>query len=92
MIRTLIRPEMVYDREGARAALGLTKTTLARELRLGRLRCAKRAGRYFVLGEWLLDWLRAGEVQRSRESGTSASSSTSSSAQERSGSDRSAGT
>jgi hypothetical protein len=42
----------------------LTRTTLNRELRLGRLRVAKRAGRYFLLGEWLLSWLRNGEVPR----------------------------
>jgi hypothetical protein len=53
--------------ESARAALGLTKTTLGRELRLRRLRCAKRAGRYFILGEWLLEWLRAGELTHTKE-------------------------
>ncbi len=58
--------EAVYDLEAARAALGLTKTTLSRETRLGRLRCSKRAGRIYVLGEWLLEWLRAGEVHKSR--------------------------
>jgi hypothetical protein len=59
-----ILPTAVYDLEAARIALGLTKTTLNRELRLGRLRVAKRAGKYFVLGEWLLEWLRTGEVRR----------------------------
>ena len=62
----LVRPGAVYDLEAARIALGLTKTTLNRELRLGRLRCAKRAGRYFLLGEWLLQWLSEGEVDRSK--------------------------
>jgi hypothetical protein len=28
------------------------------------LRCSKRAGRYWILGEWLLEWLRGGEVRR----------------------------
>jgi hypothetical protein len=55
----------VYDLETARAALGLTRTTLNRELRLGRLRVAKRAGRYYILGDWLLQWLRSGEIRRS---------------------------
>jgi hypothetical protein len=62
-------PTAVYDLEAARLAFGLTKTTLGRELRLGRLRVSKRAGRYFLLGEWLLEWLRAGELRR-RNSGT----------------------
>jgi hypothetical protein len=62
-----IAPNAVYDLEAARIALGLTKTTLNRELRLGRLRVAKRAGRYFVVGRWLLEWLCAGEVHRGRK-------------------------
>jgi hypothetical protein len=62
-----ILPDAVYDLEAARTALGLTKTTLSRELRLGRLRCSKRAGRIYVLGEWLLEWLRAGEVHKSHQ-------------------------
>lgn len=65
----VILPTAVYDLEAARLAFGLTKTTLSRELRLGRLRVAKRAGRYFILGDWLADWLRGGEVQRSRCAG-----------------------
>jgi hypothetical protein len=54
----------VYTIAAAQLALGLPKTTLGREIRLGRLRVSKRAGRYFLLGEWLLDWLRGGEVSR----------------------------
>jgi hypothetical protein len=38
--------------------------TLPREIRLGRLRAAKRGGRYFLLGEWLLAWLRDGEIRK----------------------------
>jgi hypothetical protein len=65
----LIRPTAVYDLEAARLALGLTKTTLNRELRLGRLRAAKRAGKYYLLGAWILAWVRGGEVRRSRATG-----------------------
>ena len=64
----IIVPTAVYDLEAARSALALTRTTLNRELRLGRLRVAKRAGKIFVLGEWLLAWLRAGEVRRNGQS------------------------
>jgi hypothetical protein len=42
----------------------LRKSTIRREVRAGRLRVAKRAGRYFLLGEWLLEWLRGGELTR----------------------------
>jgi hypothetical protein len=54
----------VFSLDMARRVLGLTGSTLRREIRLRRLRVAKRAGRYFLLGEWLLEWLRAGEVRR----------------------------
>jgi hypothetical protein len=59
-----IRPNAVYDTECLRATLLLTKSNLAREIRLRRLRVAKRAGRYFVLGIWVLQWLRDGELRR----------------------------
>src|SRR5262249_56467854 len=45
-------------------ALNLKAGTLPRELRLRRLRYAKRAGRVLILGEWVMQWLREGEVQR----------------------------
>lgn len=57
-----ITPDQVYDLVSARAALGLPKNTLPREIRLGRLRVSKRAGRYFILGQWLMEWLRDGEI------------------------------
>ncbi len=52
----------VYSPEEARRALGLKKSTVAREVREGRLKVAKRAGRYYLLGEWLLAWIRSGVV------------------------------
>jgi hypothetical protein len=64
----VIIPTGVYDLEALRIGLGFRPSTLPRELRLGRLRVSKRGGRYFVLGEWLLEWLRAGEVSRPRKS------------------------
>jgi hypothetical protein len=63
----VINPRAVYSKEGAQKALGLTKTTIGREIRLERLRVSKRAGRYFILGAWLLEWLEGGEVTRSEE-------------------------
>ena len=43
---------------------GWTLNTIKREIRAGRLRAAKRAGRLYVLGEWLLEFFRNGEVVR----------------------------
>jgi hypothetical protein len=61
-----IEPNAIYTLETARAALGLAKATLGREVRLGRLRVAKRAGKYLILGSWLLQWIESGEVRRRR--------------------------
>jgi hypothetical protein len=67
-IRHLIESNAVYSLESARAALGLARATLRREIRLGRLRVSKRAGRYYILGCWLLQWLQAGEIVHDRQS------------------------
>jgi hypothetical protein len=61
---TEIKPEAVYGLKDAREALGVRPGTLPREIRLGRLRSSKRAGKVFILGEWLLEWLRDGERKR----------------------------
>ncbi len=52
----------VYDVGGAQRALRLTKSTIRREVREGRLRVCKRAGRYYITGEQLLAWLHSGEL------------------------------
>jgi hypothetical protein len=67
VIRTEIKPNEVFDREGAEQALGLTKSAIAREVRLRRLRASKRGGRWYFLGAWLLEWLRKGELRRKGE-------------------------
>jgi hypothetical protein len=63
-----INPDAVYTLESARMIFSppLAKHTLRREIRLGRLRVSKRGGRYFILGAWLLEWLKGGEVRRYR--------------------------
>ena len=57
-----IDPTAVYFVDQARQVLRLRASTIRREVREGRLRIAKRAGRYYLLGEWILEWLRAGEL------------------------------
>jgi len=42
---------------------GLKATSVRREVRLGRLRIAKRCGRYYCLGQWVLQWLGEGELK-----------------------------
>jgi hypothetical protein len=65
----VIDPHAAYTIASLREALGLTKTTVAREVRLRRLRVSKRAGKYFVLGAWVLQWLRDGEAHREQVPG-----------------------
>jgi hypothetical protein len=60
----VIDPRAVFTVEQARSTLQLAKNCLPREIRLGRLRVAKRAGKYLILGSWLLEWIEAGELPR----------------------------
>lgn len=59
-----IDPHAVYLVDQARAVLRLRASTIRREVREGRLRISKRAGRYYLLGEWLLEWIAGGELPR----------------------------
>jgi hypothetical protein len=61
---SIIDPKAVFTIESARSTLGLAKHCLPREIRLGRLRVAKRAGKYLILGQWVLEWIEAGELPR----------------------------
>jgi hypothetical protein len=64
-----IHPTDVFTLAGARAALHLTKTTIRREVREGRLRISCRAGRRWLLGRWLIEWLEGGELPREHANG-----------------------
>jgi len=61
---SVIEPNSVAGLQVWSAILGLPKSCLARETRLGRLRFCKRAGRRWILGRWLLEWLEDGEVRK----------------------------
>lgn len=63
----VIDPTAVYFVDDARQILRLKESTIRREVRGGRLRVAKRAGRYYLLGEWILEWNRSGEVRRTSQ-------------------------
>jgi hypothetical protein len=64
VVPVVIDPNAVLLAEDVRRLLRLRTSTLRREIRSGRLRVCKRAGRYFFLGQQLLDWLRGGELSR----------------------------
>jgi hypothetical protein len=60
----VIAPTAVYSVDDARRLLRLKQSSVRREVRAGRLRVSKRCGRYFLLGQWLLAWIREGELPR----------------------------
>jgi hypothetical protein len=62
----IIDPNQVFGVEQLCQTLGLARGCIPREVKLKRLRASKRAGRYFFLGEWVLDWLRDGEIRRGK--------------------------
>jgi hypothetical protein len=60
----VVAPTGIYTVDEARQIFRLRQSTIRREVREGRLRISKRAGRYYLLGRWLIEWLEAGEVRR----------------------------
>jgi hypothetical protein len=66
----------VYFADDVRRIFGLKNSSLRREIRLGRLRVARRCGRYVFLGEWLIQWVRDGEVARRRPTAAPATTAT----------------
>jgi hypothetical protein len=63
----VIYPNAVYFREDLERIFKLRSSTIRREVRQGRLKVAKRSGRYFFLGAWVLEWLETGQIQRRQE-------------------------
>jgi hypothetical protein len=59
----VITPTTAYRPEHLREGLSLTRNTLRREIKLKRLRVSKRAGKYYFLGSWVLEWLEGGELR-----------------------------
>jgi hypothetical protein len=49
-----------------RELLGLPANTLGREARLGRLRTARRAGKLWITGAWIREWIEGAEIRRPR--------------------------
>jgi hypothetical protein len=60
----VIHPSGIYTGEDLRRIFGLRASSVRRELRLRRLRIAKRCGRYFCLGKWVQEWIENGEINR----------------------------
>jgi hypothetical protein len=56
-----IKPRNLYFVDTATALLRLKKSTIQREIRMGRLQRSRMAGRSYFLGRHLLAWLKLGE-------------------------------
>src|SRR4051812_4101706 len=61
-----IVPTMIMSVVDATALLGLPANCLPREIRKRRLRASRRGGCYWLLGQWLLDWIAGGEISQER--------------------------
>jgi hypothetical protein len=59
----VIDPRSVWYLAELQALLRLPGSCLKREVRLGRLRVAKRSGRYLTTGEWVWNWIISGEIK-----------------------------
>jgi hypothetical protein len=59
----VIYPGAVYTVEDLRRFFSLRSSSVRREVRMRRLRIAKRCGRYYCLGQWVLEWLENGELK-----------------------------
>jgi hypothetical protein len=62
-----IHPNAVYDPQSVAAALELPEAIIDHDIDLGKLRCSKRAGRHFIIGQWLLDWVEAAELKNGQQ-------------------------
>lgn len=60
----VIQPGSVYFVDSLIRTFRLRPASVRREVASGRLPVCKRCGRYYILGEQILAWLRAGEVVR----------------------------
>jgi hypothetical protein len=63
-VHVVVDPRAVFDSTGFRRLFGLRTSSLRSEVRAGRLRVSKRCGKYYILGQWVIDWLTAGELRR----------------------------
>ena len=59
----VIAPAGVYFLPDILRTLRLQRSAVRREVRLGRLKIARRGGRYVCLGQWLIEWIETGVVQ-----------------------------
>jgi hypothetical protein len=62
----MIEATGVYTVEAAARSIGLPVRCLANAIRAGDLRHARKARMNLVIGQWVIDWIAAAEVDRPR--------------------------
>lgn len=60
----VVNPTSIFTSESFRRLFGLRASSLRREVRERRLRVHKRCGKYLIIGEDVLAWIRGGAVLR----------------------------
>ncbi len=61
-----IDPKAVYDDSALSVALGVSPESLARARQTGELRHTRKGRRILYLGQWILEWIERGAIERSR--------------------------
>jgi helix-turn-helix protein len=56
----VIATTAVFTIASLREVLGARRGSIPREIRQGRLKAHKRLGKYYILGEDVLEWIRGG--------------------------------
>jgi hypothetical protein len=65
-VRVTIDPNAVWSLDAFLEDFDVRRSTVRREVKYKRLRVSRRAGKYYLLGRWILEWLEAGEVKSRR--------------------------
>jgi hypothetical protein len=66
VIREVIHPDEVFDKQAVIKLLNLKESGFRSEVRAGRLRVSRRLGRYWITGADILAWLRSGTIKPRR--------------------------
>jgi hypothetical protein len=61
-----IHPTAVYSNDDLSSLIDVSPDALAKARRSGALRWVRKGRRVIYLGEWVLDWLRAGGEEAKR--------------------------
>ena len=61
---TAIMPTAIYSRRTGAKILGVRVSTFADLVNRGEIQSRKRSNRWFILGQWLLDWVERPDEEK----------------------------